>query len=452
MAFDPTVPVLPLLLTNDGNGTLGQVDVAYSGAKNMIELSGTQDEECGDGTTSLERDIHPVVIISAYNKMLAEALSIIQRISVPFDTAADAQVLSLIKTSTGTKFVARWSDMMCKFALQAVRSVAAGHTGGQTSIDIKRYVRVEKIPIGEIEASRVLSGVLLNKDITHPAMRHISNPCVILLDCPLEYTKGESRTNMEFSGEGDWARAQEIEEEQVRGLCERLLEMKPGLVVTKKGVSGLALHIFAQANVSALRRVRKSDNNPIALAVGATIGWKPGPGCGLLRVEKIGDKYFIFLTECHAAKPCTVLLRGSSKHILNEIDPNLADAMSVTCNPFFNPTLGPGGGPTDVAIGVGLQQKARSSAVQGVETWPYRAVLDAMEVISPDLSQNSGGNVIRVLTELRGVLGGVNRLCVQMASTRGIQTLKTAIEAVLKEQDGGARSAGGLPEEMIEAQ
>lgn len=147
-------------------------------------------------------------------------------------------MLSLIKTSIGTKFVARWSDLMCHLALQAVRTVAAEENGHKT-VDIKRYARVEKIPGGSIEESRVLDGVLLNKDITHPNMRRrIQHPRIVLLDCPLEYKKGESQTNMEFSKESDWARAQEIEEEQVITQCKRLLEFKPDLVITEKGISG----------------------------------------------------------------------------------------------------------------------------------------------------------------------------------------------------------------------
>ena len=119
----------------------------------------------------------------------------------------------------------------------------------------------------------------------------------------------------------------------------------------------------------------------------------------IVKVEKIGDEYFTFLTECTTPKACTILLRGPSKDILNEIDRNLADAMSVARNVVFNPILAPGGGATEMAISVGLHAKARS--IQGVEGWPFRAVADAMEVIPRTLVQNSGGNAIRVLTELR---------------------------------------------------
>ncbi|KDR85035.1 hypothetical protein GALMADRAFT_233615 [Galerina marginata CBS 339.88] len=492
-------PMGGILLTNDGNAILREIDVAHPAAKNMIELSRTQDEECGDGTTSviilageilaqslsqLERDIHPVVIISAYNKALKEALEIIKRVSIPIDVNNDQEMLSLIKTSIGTKFVARWSDLMCKLALDAVRTVSQD-VNGQKTVDIKRYARVEKVPGGEIEQSQVLNGVMLNKDITHPQMRRrIEDPRIILLDCPLEYKKGESQTNMEFSKENDWARAQEIEEEQVKELCYKLLELKPDLIITEKGVSDLAQHVFVQNNVTAIRRVRKSDNNRIALAVGATIVNRiediresdVGTNCGLFNIEKIGDEYFTFLTECKTPKACTILLRGPSKDILNEIDRNLADAMSVARNVVFDPTLAPGGGATEMAISVGLHQKAKS--VVGVEGWPYRAVADAMEVIPRTLVQNSGGNIIRVLTELRakhangenswGVNGDTGKIVdmktyglYESASVK-VQTLKTAIEAarmllrvddvvqaVRKEKE---QPSGAPPEEMMEAQ
>jgi len=110
-------------------------------------------------------------------------------------------------------------------------------------------------------------------------------------------------------------------------------------------------------------------------------------------------RYFTFLTECTTPKACTILLRGPSKDILNEIDRNLADAMSVARNVVFNPSLVPGGGAVEMAISVGLHARAR--AVTGVEAGPFRAVADALEVIPRTLVQNAGGNAIRALTALR---------------------------------------------------
>jgi T-complex protein 1 subunit gamma len=130
-------------------------------------------------------------------------------------------------------------EQMCALALRAVRTVTWEAGNGKTEVDIKRYARVEKVPGGEIEDSVVLDGVMVNKDITHPKMRRrIENPRIVLLDCPLEYKKGESQTNIEISKEEDWNRILQIEEEQVKAICDAIIAVKPDLVITEKGVSG----------------------------------------------------------------------------------------------------------------------------------------------------------------------------------------------------------------------
>jgi len=326
--------------------------------------------------------------------------------------------------------------------------------------------------------------VMLNKDVTHPSMRRrIVKPRIILLDCPLEYKKGESQTSMELSKEEDWARAQEIEEEQVQQLCQTLISFKPDLIVTEKGVSDLAQHHLSKAGVSVLRRVRKSDNNRVARAVGATVVNRVedlresdvGTGCGLFYIDKMGDEYFSLITEFTSPRACTILLRGPSKDILNEVDRNLADAMSVARNAFFNPRLAPGGGATEMAVSLGLAAKARTT--EGVEAWGIRAIADAMEVIPRTLIQNAGGNAIRVLTELRakhaagehtwGIDGHTGKLVdmrkyglFESASVK-IQTLKTAVEAARvllrvddivqarrQDKDSGGGGGGPAPEAM----
>lgn len=169
----------------------------------------------------------------------------------------------------------------------------------------------------------------------------------------------------------------------------------------------LAQHYLVKNNVTALRRVRKTDNNRISRATGATIVNRVddiqesdvGTHCGLFEIEKIGDEYFTFLRKCQDPKACTILLRGPSKDILNEIERNLQDAMSVARNVIFHPRLSPGGGATEMALSVKLGQLAKS--VEGVQQWPYKAVADAMEVIPRTLVQNAGESPIRVLTRLR---------------------------------------------------
>lgn len=415
-------PMGGIVLTNDGHAILREIEVSHPAAKSMIELSRTQDEEVGDGTTTviilageilaqalpqLERNIHPVVIISAFKRALADALAIVEEVSIPIDIDDDKAMYTLIQSSIGTKFVSRWSELMCSLALKAVRTVSYD-SGGKKEVDIKRYARIEKIPGGQIEDSEVIDGVMINKDITHPKMRRrIENPRIILLDCPLEYKKGESQTAIEISKEEDWNRILQIEEEQVKHMCDAILALKPDVVITEKGVSDLAQHFLMKANVTAIRRVRKTDNNRIARATGATIVNRVddlqesdvGTRCGLFEIEKIGDEYFTFIRKCQNPKACTIVLRGPSKDIINEIERNLQDAMAVARNVIFHPRLSPGGGATEMAVSVKLGQLARS--VEGVQQWPYKAVADAMEVIPRTLAQNAGTSPIRVLTRLR---------------------------------------------------
>lgn len=420
----------------------------------------------------LERRIHPVVIIQAYKKALADAIAIIEEISLPVDIANDRQMIALINSCIGTKTISRNADLMCSLALNAVRIVAqdaaffsnastaqVGTNGASTQqkkpqeIDLKRYARIEKIPGGEIEDCKVLDGVMLNKDITHASMRRrIENPRIILLDCSLEYKKGESQTNIEITDEASWERILQIEEEQVKKMCEAILAHKPDLVITEKGVSDLAQHYFVKAGVTAIRRVRKTDNNRIARAVGATVVNRVddlvdadvGTECGLFEISKIGDEYFTFLTKCKNPKACTILLRGPSKDILNEIERNLHDAMAVARNVMFEPSVSPGGGATEMAVAVRLAQKAKS--IEGVMQWPYKAVADAMEVIPRTLIENCGGSPIRVLTQLRSKhadkqhsfgVDGDNGQVTDMKREGGIweptavkmQSIKTAVES-----------------------
>jgi T-complex protein 1 subunit gamma len=304
-----------------------------------------------------------------------------------------------------------------------------------------------------MEDCRVLDGVLFNKDVTHPTMRRrIENPRVLLLDCPLEYKKGESQMAIEVSKEGDWERVLQLEEEQIRTQCDLILALKPDLVITEKGCSDLAQHYLARAGITALRRVRKSDNIRVARACGATIvnrleDARPtdiGTGAGLFSVEKVGDEYFSFLTACKDPKACTILLRGASKDILNELERNLQDAMAVARNLLLAPRLCPGGGATEMALAVRLEQASRS--IEGVHRSAVSAVARALEVIPRTLIQNCGGDPMRLITDLRakhaageGATWGVDGIAGRLVDMRehGIwepavvktQSIKTAIES-----------------------
>lgn len=415
-------PMGGIVMTNDGNAILREIDVKHPAAKSMIELSRTQDDEVGDGTTSViilagelmsvaepffTMKIHPIIIVSSYFKALEAALKVAESISKEISIENREEVAEVIQSCIGTKFSSRWGSLIVNLAVQAVKEVFI-NKNGRKEIDIKRYAKIEKIPGGNLEDSRVLSGVMFNKDNTHPKMRrYIENPRVILLDCPLEYKKAESMTNVEMTKEEDFAEILRQEEEEVGRLCASIMKFKPDVVITEKGVSDIAQHFLLKQNISVIRRVRKTDNNRIARVTGAVIVNRPeelqesdvGTRCKKFEIKLVGDEYYTFMEECEEPKACSILLRGGTKDVLNEIERNLQDAMSVARNILLDPRLVPGGGAVEMHVATELNKLA--SSIEGVEQWPFIAAATAFEVIPRTLAQNCGCNVIRIVTELR---------------------------------------------------
>ncbi|KAL5274277.1 CCT3 family protein [Megaselia abdita] len=410
-------PMGGIVMTNDGNAILREITVQHPAAKSMIEIARTQDEEVGDGTTSvivlageilavaepfLHQQYHPTVIIRAYREALEDIIKLISTdLSIPIDVKDRSKMAEVVKSCVGTKFISRWSELAVKIALDAVETVTLNENG-RLEVDIKRYAKVEKIPGGTIDESCVLSGVMFNKDVTHPKMRrYIENPRIICLDCTLEYKKGESQTNVELIGDQDFTKMLQIEEEFVKKICDDIIAIKPDIVFTEKGVSDLAQHYLLKAGITAIRRLRKTDNLRLARACGATIVNRTeeltekdvGLGAGLFEIKKIGDEYFTFVTKCKDPKACTILLRGASKDILNETERNLQDALHVARNLVLEPRLVPGGGAVEMAVSLALSKKQ----IKG----PYSAVAQALEIIPRTLTQNCGANTIRTLTALR---------------------------------------------------
>lgn len=426
----------------------------------MIELSRTQDESVGDGTTSvvilageamqlaeplLTLNTHPTTIISGYRRALDDALESLKAHKASVDLQDRTQVERVIASCLGTKFVSRWGDLMVKIAYDAVNIVSGGRlsaapstmdvegataTTAAAEIDLKKYARVEKIPGGDISDSQVIRGVVLNKDVTHAKMRrHIENPRIVLLDCNLEYKKAESQTNVECASTEDFEKLLKEEETEVKKMCDAILRVKPDVVCTEKGLSDIAQHYLLQGGVTALRRLRKTDNNRLARISGATIAHRPeelrdqdvGTRLALFDVRKIGDEYFTFMTakeddekvnnekvndeKVNGEKvtgegcACTILLRGPTKDVMNEVERNLWDAMAVARNIALDPVLVPGGGAIEMAVANDLSQRA--AGVKGLEQVAYKNIAIALEVIPRTLAQNCGADVVRTITELR---------------------------------------------------
>ncbi|EPY39665.1 T-complex protein 1 subunit gamma [Angomonas deanei] len=456
------------VLTNDGNSILREIDVVHPAAKHMLELARAQDEEVGDGTTSviiltgeilslaqplLERNIHPLKIVKGFTLALDDALKAVEEVSTSINPEDKAQLTEVVRACLGTKFNSREEELMCTMAVEATtRVVQVNPVTGVKDIDIKRYAKVEKIPGGSLYDSEVLDGVMFNKDHIHQKMRRvIENPRIVLLDSPLEYKKPETAINVEVSKDTDWEALLKQEEDYVRSICNVIISFKPDVVITEKGASDLAAHFFYKAGITCIRRLRKTDNNRIARATGATIVSRVEElsedhigRAGLFEIKKIGDEYFTFITGCPTGTACSILLRGASKDTLNEMERNLHDAMCVARNIILEPRVVHGA--ASVEMHVSSQLMAKSRTISGVEQAAYQAVAMALEVVPRILTSNCGANVIRTVTDLRsrhtsgdgwywgvdgktGEIVDVRQLKIMDPAAVKIQALKTSIEA-----------------------
>merc|ERR1712141_885072 len=272
----------------------------------------------------------------------------------------------------------------------------------------------------------------------------IENPRILLLDCNLEYKKGESQTNMEIMKEEDFSKALEAEETYIKKICDEIAAHKPDLIITEKGVSDLAQHFFNKAGITATRRLRKSDNLRVARACGATIVNRTdeiteediGKDCGLFEIRKIGDEYFTFLEQCKDPKACTIILRGASIDILKEVERNLQDALNVARNLYQDPFVVPGGGAAEMEIAHQLGLKAKS--LKGVIQWPYKALSGALEIIPRTLAALRAKHALEQENNINWGINGETGELADMAQlgiweplSVKLQVYKTAIETAI---------------------
>lgn len=406
-------------LTNDGNTILRELDVSHPSARCLIELSATQDNICGDGTTSVVilaskllstvveilDDHHAIHVCSALTKAKDICIKKIEGMGC----SMSENIMKIVEASVSTKMCAYLNVPIAKLAYEAAEKVKTKNGDKESfTVDIKTDVRVEKI-LGMVEESHVLDGILMDKDIVHPQMRRkIENPRIVVLDCPLEYKKGESVTNMEFYDKTDFEKTLQIEEEQVRQMCAKILEVQPDVLVTEKGICDLALSILFQNNVTAVRRIKKTEAIRICKCTGASMVTKIEDlkekhvgNAGLFEYIKINESNYCKISGCKDSKAVTVVLRGPSQDILAELERNLMDALRTCKNILADPMAVPGGGATEMNCALTLEMEDGSV----VEKQTFAVCAEALKTIPSILIGNSGAkNPLEVLNSLSNKL------------------------------------------------
>ena len=408
-----------VVITNDGATILKEIDVAHPAAKMLIEVAKTQDEQCGDGTTTaviltgellgaaeglLDQNIHSTTIQRGYRMAAEKAIEILRKIAKPLEKG-DSMLRDIARTSLVSKAAGGSSDTLSKIVVKAVTDVAEDQ-GGKRIADLDN-IQVQKVPGGTVEATELVQGIVMDQERLDNGMPvRVENAKIALINAAFEIKKTEVDAKIEITDPKQLGRFLEQEENTLRGFVEKVKASGANVVICQKGIDDLAQHFLTRNGVYAIRRAKKSDMEKLAKATGgkmvnsinelsaADLG-----KAGTVEERKIGDKKFTFVTGCKNPKAVSILLRGGTEHVVDELERALHDALSVVRIALEDGQVTPGGGAAAAEISMRLREYAPTMG--GREQMAVEAFADAIECVPRILAENAGLDEIDAIITLR---------------------------------------------------
>ena len=408
-----------ITITNDGATILDEIEIAHPGAKFVAKIAKSQDIEVGDGTTTsvvlagellreaeelLNQDIHPTIIIDGYLKAMKKALEILNEIAIEIDVNDENAVKEIAKTAVSTKIIATSADHFADLAYKAVKAVAT-EVDGELRVPLDN-IKIEKREGGSIEDSEFINGVIIDKEVVHHRMpKRVENAKIALIAYSLELEKPEiADVNIMM----DQTKIDELlryEKQKLKEMADKIIQTGANVVFCQKGIDDIVQHYLAKAGILAVRRVKKSDMEKLAKATGAKIimtedHLKPEylGEAGLVEERKVGDEPMIFVRDCKNPKAVSVLLRGGTKLMLEEVERAFKDMLNTVRNILVSPKVLPAGGAAEVALAIRLREYAKE--VGGKESLVIEAFANAIEKIPATLIETTGNDVIEYLRQL----------------------------------------------------
>ncbi len=407
-------------ITNDGATILKEIDVQHPAAKMLVEISKTTDNEVGDGTTSavilagallenaeslLDQDVHPTIIVDGYRKAAKKAKQFLQEISETV-SANDKTILNKIaKTSMQTKLVRKDSDQLADIIVKAVLAVVEKE-GEKFNVDIDD-IKVEKKAGGSIKDSVIIQGIVLDKEIVHGGMpRKISDAKIALINKALEISKTETDAKINISNPQQLKSFLDEENRMLKNMVDKVIGSGANVVLCQKGIDDMAQHYLAKAGIIAVRRIKESDLTKLAKATGARIVnnlddifEKDLGDAQLVEERKIEEDKWVFIEGCKHPKSVTLLLRGGSQRVVDEVERSVHDSLMVVKDVIEKPEIVAGGGAPETYAATKIRSWAKS--LEGREQLAAEKFADSLESIPLTLSENAGMDPIDTLTVLR---------------------------------------------------
>jgi archaeal chaperonin len=407
-------------ITNDGATILKEMDIQHPAAKMMVEISKATDNEVGDGTTStvvlagsllskaeelISKGVHSTVIVDGYRMASEKAIEILKNASTKVDPA-DRQMLGKIaRTSMASKLVSVNSEPLSKIVVDAVIAVAE-KADGHYKVDIDN-IKIEKKAGGSIEDTKLIQGIVLDKEVVHGAMpKRIEEAKIALLNAALEIEKPEMSAEIRISEPQQMHMFLEEENRMLKSMADKISASGANVLLCQKGIDDLAQHYLAKEGILAVRRVKESDMNNLAKATGgrvlSNIDELSADDLGyakLVEERKVETDKWVFVEGCKNPKALSILIRGGSQRVVDEAERSVHDAIMAVKDVVEYPYVTVGAGAPEVYI----SQKVRewSASLSGRSQLAVERFADSVEEIAIALAENAGMDPLDTQTQLR---------------------------------------------------
>jgi len=447
-----------VVITNDGVTILKEMDIEHPAAKMMVEIAKTQDQEVGDGTTTavvlagellkqaeelLEQEIHPTVIAAGYRAAAEKSMEILKGLAIEVSEKNEDLLRKIAVTAMTGKGSQSARVELADMAVKAVQSVV--DEDGTVDTD---NITVEKKVGGGITDSMLVSGVVIDKDRLHPNMpKSVKAARIALLNAAIEIEKTEVDAKIQITSPDQLQAFLDQEESMLKGMVDRIVATGANVLFVQKGIDDLAQHFLAKAGVYTVRRVKKSDMDKLARATGARvvtsiheISQGDLGKAGLVEERKVSDEKMTFVQDCENPKSVSIILRGGTEHVVDELDRAMEDALRVVGVAVQDRMLVAGGGAPEVELA--LRLRAYASTVGGREQLAIEAFANAMEIIPKTLAENAGLDQIDSLVALRSQHEkGVKGAGLDMDTGKPVEMLKLGVVEPLRVKTQAVNSA-----------
>ncbi len=410
-----------VVITNDGVTILKEMDIDSPAAKMMVEVAKTVDVEAGDGTTTavvisgellkkaeelLEQKVHPSVITSGYRVAAERAIKVLEEIATGIDINNDEELKKIARTAITGKFSEDYRDFLSEIVIKAVKAIAETGHGEKRVVDTDN-INVEKKVGGRIEETEMVQGMAIDKEMVHPGMPgKVEDAKIALINAALEVKKTETSAEVKITSSDQLKGFLDEEERTMRLMVERIKESGANVVICQKGIDDVVQHYLAKEGIVAVRRAKKSDmeklekatRGKIVTAVEEINGSDLGHA-GLVEERKMAGDKMLFIQECENPHAVSIVIRGGTEHIVDEVERTLHDMLRVTGCIIEDGKAVAGGGAVETELA--LRVREYSASLKGREQLAVENFAAAVEVIPRTLAENSGLDPIDKLVELK---------------------------------------------------